>query len=370
MEFIDLKKQYLGIKGAVDSRIESVINNANYIQGKEVEELEGELSNFIGSHCTSVANGTDALYISLVALDIKAGDEIIVPSFTWVSTVQVVKQVGAVPVYVDIDIDTFNLNLNCISEKITPKTKAIIGVSLFGRCIDLRNLKLLCEKHNLKFIEDAAQSFGAMSENNLSCSIADISTTSFFPAKPFGCYGDGGAIFTNDKDLNEKVKIISKNGQIKRYDYKVVGCNSRLDTIQAAILLEKFAIFPNEIRKRTEIAKEYNSLLEGIDWLKLPQIPSDSNRSVWAQYTILLDDKIKDQRKLIMSLLKERNIPTALYYPVPIHKSKPYEAKEELPITENVADRVLSLPMHPYLELSELKHVSISIKEVFKDIGS
>ena len=350
INFIDLKAQYEKNKSIIDSAIGDVLKDSNFILGKQVKDFENLSGNYVGAKCLTVANGTDALFIALKSIGISAGDEIITPSFTWVSTVEVIKQIGAIPVYVDVKESDFNINEEQVENLITSKTKAIISVSIFGRCPDLFMLKEITRKHDIYLIEDAAQSYGAKISGKISCSVADISTTSFFPAKPLGCYGDGGAIYSNDEQIFKEATMISRHGQDGRYNYLRVGQNSRLDTIQAAILLKKHEIFENEILSKNNVAKKYQQKLSKIPTIKTPDIPDLNNRSVWAQYTILLSNDIKSQRSKIMSLLKDEGIPTALYYPVLLHKTKVYFDNIHLPISENICDRVLSLPMHPYLD--------------------
>ena len=358
MEFIDLNKQYLRIKPKIDLAINKVLQNQNFILGEEVTEFERIMNDYLNTFSVGVANGTDALMIALMAAGINEGDEVITPSFTWVSTVEVIKLLKARPVFVDIDPNTFNIDEKLIEERITPKTKFIIPVSLFGCCPNLDKIMEIANHHNLLVLEDAAQSYGAKSNGKLSCSIAHISTTSFFPAKPLGCYGDGGAIFSSDKDLLERSKIISRHGQSGRYNYVTVGVNSRLDTIQAAVLIEKHKILEDEIERRNKVASTYNDLLGENDYFKLPKVNNESNRSVWAQYTIQLNAELKPHRQKIMDSLKISNIPTALYYPAPLHLQGPYlDNSIELPHTVNISDSVLSLPMHPYLSLEEIQEI-------------
>ena len=368
IKFIDLERQREAIEPKVSDAINKVIKSSSFIMGPEVEKLESALSSYIGQQCVTVANGTDALYIALKSLGIGIGDEVIVPSFTWVSTAEVVCQIGASPVFVDVN-DDFLINLKMIEEKISSKTKAIIPVSMFGRCPDLIGIEKIAKKNEIFTIEDAAQSFGAKIDGSLSCSVLDISTTSFFPSKPLGCYGDGGAIFSKHEHLFNKLKIIPRHGQRSRYDYVELGLNSRLDTIQAAILLEKLNIFDAEIEARNEVASQYNKMLCNYNLITLPKIPSGQSSSVWAQYTILLDREISSSRHLIMEDLAKLNIPTALYYPVPLHTSKIFEnyASDNLPNTLDLSDRVLSLPMHPYLSSSEVGEVSNKLIEVISN---
>jgi UDP-2-acetamido-2-deoxy-ribo-hexuluronate aminotransferase len=364
IKFLDLKKQRDAFHNNLDEIILKVVENGQFISGPEVKILENTLSSYVGSECIAVANGTDALSIALMSIGTGPGDEVILPSFTWVSTAEVVCQLGAKPVFIDID-ENFVIDINKLEEKINTHTKAILPVSMFGRCPNLNTIKELGLKHKIYTIEDAAQSFGAKSDGNMSCSILDIATTSFFPSKPLGCYGDGGAIFSSNEDLLEKLRVIPKHGQSGRYNYIEIGMNSRLDTIQAAILLEKFNIFENEILSRNNIAKIYSSMLQDLAQIVSPQIPSIENRSVWAQYTVLLDDNIAEKRNEIMLHLKNAGIPTALYYPVPLHSCPVYSKYESsnMSITNNLADRVLSLPMHPYLSKNEVEIICDSLKK-------
>ena len=366
INFIDLNRQYQALKTKIDKAIFDTVEASNFIQGPEVKKLEEILTDYTSTKALTVANGTDALFISLRALGVGPGDEVITPSFTWVSTVETIKLTGAKPVYCDISEETFNIDESLLENLINENTKVIMPVSLFGRCADLYKINQIAKENNLITLEDAAQSFGAKSSNQMSCSIADISTTSFFPAKPLGCYGDGGAIFTNDKDLYEEVSMISKHGQKGRYNYERIGVNSRLDTIQAAILIEKLKIFEEEIKSRNNVAKQYNQILQNSNLLKCPYIPDDNNRSVWAQYTLILDKSIAEKRETIMGNMKEKDIPTALYYPAALHLQKPYYEDIELSITEDIANRVISLPMHPYLEEEEINYIAESFLEILE----
>jgi UDP-2-acetamido-2-deoxy-ribo-hexuluronate aminotransferase len=372
INFIDVNKQYELHKDEIDISMANVLNHGAFIQGPEVKELEQLLSEYTGSNALTVANGTDALFISLMALGIGPGDEVITPSFTWVSTVEAIRLVGAKPVYIEVRPETFNINEDDIKKMITPRTKVIMPVSIFGRCPNLNIIKNLPEVKNndIKILEDAAQSFGAKSDGLMSCSVADISTTSFFPAKPLGCYGDGGAIFTNDENLFEKISMISKHGQQGRYNYKTIGVNSRLDTLQAAVLISKLKFFEKEISMRNKVANIYNELLSSTNLIKIPSIPDQANRSVWAQYTIILDDEVYKKRQEIMAKMKEKNIPTALYYPAALHLQKPYfDSEAFLPITEYIADRVISLPMHPYLEKVEIEYISDNLMKILDGLN-
>ena len=357
INFIDLQRQYKLKKDEIDLSILKVLEDGSFIQGPEVKELEVKLAEYTSTYALTVANGTDALIISLMGLGIGEGDEVITPSFTWVSTVEAIKIVGATPVYIDVREDTFNINESLIEDLITEKTKLIMPVSIFGSCSNLQKINEIAKKHSLVVLEDAAQSFGAKSNGELSCSIAEISTTSFFPAKPLGCYGDGGAIFTKNKDLYKNVSMISKHGQDGRYNYVRLGLNSRLDTIQAAVLLKKLEIFENEIALRNVVAENYEKNLSGSNLITTPKLYDDQNRSVWAQYTVLLDKCVAQERDKIMNGLRENSIPSALYYPAALHLQKPYFSDSSLLVTEDITSRVLSLPMHPYLEKNEIDYI-------------
>ena len=368
INFIDLKKQYQNNKKAIDNAISEVVENSNFILGKQVGDFEEISSKYTGSRCLGVANGTDALFIALKSLGIGPGDEVITPSFTWVSTVETIKMVGAKPIYIDVKYNDFNINEQDVSRLVSERTKAVMSVSIFGRCPNLKKLKQICEKQGLFLIEDAAQSYGAKSNGALSCSVADISTTSFFPAKPLGCYGDGGAIYSQNEKIFEEASLIARHGQSGRYNYLRIGVNSRLDTIQAAILIQKHKIFEEEIKMRNNVASLYNKFFENFDSITAPEIPNESNRSVWAQYTILLDKELIDRRELIMKKMSSKGFPTALYYPVLLHKTKVYQENIKLDVSEDICHRVLSLPMHPYLESEEIEEISHELKNIITNI--
>ena len=361
MKFIDLDSQYKEIKDKLKISLEKVFEHGSYIMGPEVHELEQKLESYVGSNCVTVANGTDALVVSLLALDVGPGDEVLAPSYTWVSTIEVIKLLGATPIFCDIDKDTFNICPDDITKKITNKSKAIIAVSLFGQCADLDKIMDISKEHDIKVIEDCAQSFGATHNGKKACSVADISTTSFFPAKPLGCYGDGGAVFTSNTDLLERISIIPRHGQSGRYNYLEIGLNSRLDTIQAAVLIEKLKIFDQEIQLRQKIAKTYDDLLGSIDGLQVPFI-KENNTSVYAQYSILIDDL---DREFVAKTLNSKGIPTQMYYPA-LHKSAPYLDEICLPNTDSVVSKTLSLPMHPYLQESQQQDIVKGLKKALK----
>lgn len=349
MEFIDLKSQYKRLKAEIDANIQRVLDHGQYILGPEVAELEEKLAAYTGAkYCISVANGTDALQIAQMALGIGPGDEVITPGFTYIATAETVALLGAKPVYVDIDPRTYNLDPALLEAVINPRTKAIIPVSLYGQCADFDTINAIAAKHGVPVIEDAAQSFGASYKGRKSCNLSTIACTSFFPSKPLGCYGDGGAIFTNDDELAKVMRIIARHGQDRRYHHIRIGVNSRLDTIQAAILLPKLDILDEEIAQRQNVAERYTQLLNEIGIKSTPKIELH-NTSAWAQYTIQLDKREQTQEHL-----KELGIPTAVHYPIPLNKQPAVaDLISHLPIGNAVAQRVVSLPMHPYLSNSD-----------------
>lgn len=353
IEFIDLKAQQDRIKDKIDLGIQRVLEHGQYILGPEVVELEQKLASFVGAkHCISCANGTDALQIAQMALGIGLGDEVITPGFTYIATAETVALLGAKPVYVDIDPKTYNLDPEKLEAAITPKTKAIIPVSLYGQCADFDTINEIAEKYNIPVIEDAAQSFGATYKGRKSCNLSTVACTSFFPSKPLGCYGDGGAIFTNDDQLAVVLRQIARHGQDRRYHHIRVGVNSRLDTLQAAILLPKFEIFPDEVEKRQQVAAIYNRLLAEVGVTSMPYIESH-NLSVYAQYTI----RVKN-RDVVQNRLKSLGIPTAVHYPIPLNKQPAVaDHSVKMPIGDAVAEEVMSLPMHPYLSEDSLRYI-------------
>ncbi len=349
MKFIDLEKQLSLIRDQIDVGINNVFTHGKYILGPEVTELEDKLASYTGArHCITCANGTDALQISLMALGIGVGDEVIVPGFTYVAPAEAVAILGGKIVYVDVSSDTYNLDTTKIEAAITDKTKAIIAVSLFGQCADFDEINEIASRYELPVIEDGAQSFGASYKGQKSCSLTTIATTSFFPAKPLGCYGDGGAIFTSDESLSIKLRQIARHGQDKRYHHKIVGLNSRLDSIQAAVLLAKMTIFDTELVQRDKVASNYLSKLSGVGLHSLPDI-RPFNKSAWAQFTI----EIKN-RDAVQQYLSKKGIPTTVYYPIPLNRQPAVEdTKSYLSVSEHAANHVLSLPMGPYLKSSD-----------------
>ncbi len=359
IEFIDLKKQQSRIKDNLDEAIQRVLSHGQYILGPEVSELEEKLASFVGvKHCITCANGTDALQIALMALGVKAGDEVITPGFSYIATAEAAAVLGAKAVYVDVDPKTYNMDADLLEARITEKTKAIIPVSLYGQCADFDKINAIASKHKIPVIEDAAQSFGAVYKGRRSCSLSTVACTSFFPSKPLGCYGDGGAMFTNDDDIALALRQIARHGQDRRYHHVRVGMNSRLDTLQAAIILQKLTIFDEEISLRQQVADLYEEKLSGLGLLSLPYIEEHST-SVYAQYTVRVAD-----RPSVQETLKAEGIPSVVHYPIPLNK-QPAVADESvfLNVGDEVASQVLSLPMHPYLTEQEINLVAAALEK-------
>ena len=360
IDFIDLKAQQARIKDQIDLGIARVLAHGQYILGPEVAELEEKLAAYTGArHCITVANGTDALQIAQMALGIGPGDEVITPGFTYIATAETVALLGAKPVYVDIDRRTYNLDPAKLEAAINPRTKAIIPVSLYGQCADFDAINAIAAKHGIPVIEDAAQSFGASYKGRKSCNLSTIACASFFPSKPLGCYGDGGAIFTSDDELAKVMRQIARHGQDRRYHHIRVGVNSRLDTIQAAILLAKLAIFNDEIAQRQQVADRYRNLLNQAGIQSTPYI-EPHNTSVYAQYTICVKD-----RQVLQDKLKAAGVPTVVHYPIPLNKQPAVaDAAARLPVGDEVAEQVLSLPMHPYLSQADQKTIVDALQQV------
>ncbi|WP_275668765.1 DegT/DnrJ/EryC1/StrS family aminotransferase [Halomonas urmiana] len=359
MPFIDLAAQQARIKDKIDAGIQRVLAHGQYILGPEVAELEEKLAAYTGAkHCITCANGTDALQIAQMALGIGSGDEVITPGFTYIATAETVAVLGAKPVYVDIDPRTYNLDPAKLEAAITPRTKAIIPVSLYGQCADFDAINAIAEKHGIPVIEDAAQSFGATYKGRKSCNLTTIATTSFFPSKPLGCYGDGGAIFTNNDELATVLRQIARHGQDRRYHHIRVGVNSRLDTIQAAILLPKLEIFDEEIELRNQIAHRYTRLLNEAGITTTPYVEPYCI-SAWAQYTIRVEN-----RGILQETLKDAGVPTAVHYPIPLNKQPAVEnAAEQLSEGNLAALHVVSLPMYPYLDRNAQEQVVKLLRE-------
>lgn len=365
MEFIDLKKQYKLYKKEIDQAMHSVLDEGHYIMGKEIKQLETALANFVGvKHCIGASSGTDTLLMALMALDIGPGDEVITVSFTWISTVEVIALLGATPVLVDIEPETYNIDIAKLEAAITPRTKAIMPVSLFGQMPDYNKINAIAKKHNIPVIEDAAQSFGASQNGKKSCGVTLIGSTSFYPAKPFGCYGDGGALFTNDDELASKMRAIRVHGGEVRHHHTCVGINGRLDTLQAAILLAKFPHFPGEVQARQRIGERYNAQLQDVCVTPPTQ---KGNTHVYAQYTIRVPE-----RNDVVKFLNEKGVPTAIHYPKCVHQQPAFAYlgydSTQLPESEKAAKEVLSLPMHPWLTTEEQDTVIAAVKEALATI--
>lgn len=356
MEFIDLKSQQARIKAKIDQRIQDVLSHGRYVMGPELDELEERLKNYVGTrHCIGASSGTDTLLIAMMALGIGPGDEVITVPFTWISTAEMIALIGATPVFVDIDETTWNMDVSKLESAITEKTKAIMPVGIFGQTADMIGINEIASRNgNLPVIEDAAQSFGATHHGKKSGGLSTIGSTSFFPSKPLGCYGDGGGLFTNDDELAERMRHIRVHGQTERHHHPILGINGRLDTLQAAILLEKLEIFDGEILRRQEVAQAYGDGIRNSS-VTLPMV-GPSNTSVFAQYTIL-----SSNRDVLAASLKKAGIPSVSYYAVPLHLQPVFAdlgyKKGQFPITEDVASRGLSLPMNPYLSEEEVAAV-------------
>ena len=360
IDFANLKLAYMAHQEEFEKEITKVLSDASYIMGPEIEKLEAELSKFTGTkHSISCSSGTDALLLAMMALDIMPGDEVITTPFTFISTAETIALLGAKPVFVDINEKTFNIDINQIEAKITHKTKAIVPVSLFGQVADMDEINTLAEKHNLSVIEDAAQSFGATYKGKKSCNLSTIACTSFFPAKPLGCFGDGGAVFTNNNALAEKIKSLRVHGQTQPYTHNYIGIGARLDNLQATILLVKLKNYNEAITLRQAAAERYHKMLH--DLIETP-IVRDYNTSVWAQYSIRIPS-----RDLIKSKLKEQGIPTAVYYPKPLHLQRCFEylgyKKDDFPVSEKTAKEIISLPINPYITEVEQEFIVEELKK-------
>jgi UDP-2-acetamido-2-deoxy-ribo-hexuluronate aminotransferase len=365
MDFVDLKAQYRRLKPSVDARIQSVLDHGQYILGPEVRELETRLAARIGSkHCIGCASGTDALLLAMMALGIGPGDEIITSPFTFFATAEMIMLLGAVPVFADIDPVSYNIDPAKIEAAITPRTRAIMPVSLYGQPAEMDAINAVAVGHNLAVIEDAAQSFGAVYFGRHSGNLSTIGCTSFFPSKPLGCYGDGGACFTNDDTLATAMFELRNHGQHRRYHHTRIGINGRIDTIQAAVLLAKLDVFDDELLSRSEASNRYSALLK--DAVHTPRL-APNRTSAWAQYTIEVDD-----REAVEAAMRDAGVPTAVHYPVALHQLQVFmcqagaaqaeAGKGSFPYAEHAARRVLSLPMHPYLAPADIQRVTDAVK--------
>jgi UDP-2-acetamido-2-deoxy-ribo-hexuluronate aminotransferase len=361
MQFIDLKTQQARIRASLDRRLAALLDHGQYILGPEVHEMEQALATYAGvDHCVSAASGTDALLLALMALEIGPGDEVITSPFSFIATAEVIALVGATPVFVDIDPLTYNLDPEGLEDAISPATRAIMPVSLFGLCPDMDAISAVAERHGLPVIEDAAQSFGATFRGRRSCGLSLIGCTSFFPAKPLGCYGDGGACFTNDETLAARLKELRNHGQDRQYHHPRIGINGRMDGMQAAVILAKLEIFDDEVAARDRVGARYSSLFAGSGCVT-PEIPPGQT-SVYAQYTLQLDN-----RDAVRKALQDAGIPSAIYYPITLDRQPALAERSrvsgELAVAHRLQDRVLSLPMHPYLDEATQDQVAAAVRE-------
>ena len=394
MEFIDLAFQQKIIWEEINTNIQAVLRHGRYIMGAEINDLEEKLSSYVGvKYAIGCASGTDALLLVLMAYNIGPGDAVFTTPFTFISTAEVISLLGATPIFVDIDPITFNIDPNQLDQAITAlknndssiyplpvvqskspiSPKGVITVDLFGLPAEYDRINAIAKKHSLFVIEDAAQSFGAEYKGRKSCSLSDIGCTSFFPAKPLGCYGDGGMCFTDDDHLNEVIKSLRIHGKgHHKYDNILIGVNGRLDTIQAAILLAKFSIFPKEVKLRQKVAQHYNNLFNGSTYSIVPPQTPEYSTSVWAQYSVLAN--AEQHRSTLQARLKEKGIPTAIYYPKSLHLQEAFNnlgyREGDFPISEDYSKRIFSLPMHPYLEEKDQEQIAKILFNNIEEYGS
>lgn len=371
IQMVDLRKQYLQIASEVNQAIQSVIDDTAFINGPVVREFAEDLAGFTGAeHVVTCGNGTDALQLAMMGLNLQPGDEVIVPSFTYVATVEVIALLGLKPVFIDADSDTFNLDIRALEQLITSKTKAIVPVHLFGQCADMEPIMKIAEKYSLSIIEDTAQALGAdyifeNGERKKAGTIGTIGTTSFFPSKNLGCYGDGGAIFTNDLSLATTLRAMANHGQFEKYHHDLIGVNSRLDTIQAAILKVKLPQLNTYTANRQQAAAIYDRELGGLEGVQIP-LRAKNSTHVFHQYTL----RVKEgKREALRDFLKERGVPSMIYYPVPLHLQKAYKSygykAGDYPVAEKLSGEVLSLPMHTELQEDQILYVTEQIKSFF-----
>lgn len=369
---VDLITQYEEIKSEVDTAILNVLQNAQFINGPEVKEFQKELEDYLRiKHVIPCANGTDALQIALMALGLKPGDEVLTPSFTYIATTEVIALLGLKPVFVEVDKDTFCVDVNDLESKITPKTKAIVPVHLYGQAAEMDGIMEVAKKHNLFVVEDNAQAIGsdyyhADGSSSKTGTIGDVGCTSFFPSKNLGCYGDGGALFTNSDELAEKIRMIANHGQSKRYYHDVVGCNSRLDSIQAAVLRIKLRKLDQYLDKRRAVADFYDEYFSKFEGVKTP-VRGKNSKHVFHQYTLTLEGINRDE---LNQFLAEKDVPSMIYYPVPAHRQKMFASfgsgDQNLPVTDWLTERVISLPIHTEMEQEQLNHICSTIEEYLK----
>jgi UDP-2-acetamido-2-deoxy-ribo-hexuluronate aminotransferase len=358
IDFANLQYQYQLYKDEIDKAIHKVLDRSNYIMGEEVVQLEEALQTFTGvKYAITCSSGTDALLLAMMALDIQPGDEIITTPFTFIATAETIALLGAVPVFVDIDEQTYNIDPSKLEEKITTKTKVILPVSLYGQPSDIDAIRTIADRHDLKVIIDGAQSFGSTYKGKTDSSLGDISTTSFFPAKPLGCFGDGGSLFTDDDTLAEKIKSLRVHGQSKRYHHQYIGMGGRMDTIQAAVLNVKLRYYEKDLLLRQKVASRYSEqLATSSEQLVLPYVDSRCT-SAWAQYSVRVQNRDEVQTRL-----KEQGVPTAVHYPMPLHLQECFDylgyKKGDFPIAEQISSEIMSLPMNPYLSDEEIEYIS------------
>ena len=368
MEFTDLKSQYRVLKQDIDARIQRVLDHGQYILGPEVREMEEKLAAWTGTkHCVAVASGTEALLIALMALDLKPGDEVITTPFTFAATAEVIVLVGAKPVYVDVEEDTANIDASKIAAAITPRTRAIMPVSLFGQPADMDEINAVAARHRIPVIEDAAQSFGASYKGKKSCNLSTIGCTSFFPSKPLGCYGDGGAIFTHDDALATAMREIRVHGQSGRYQHTRIGVGGRMDSIQCAVVLAKLARFDWEVERRIMLGKRYDSLLASLSPRVRPIQVRPDRTSIFGQYTLRAP-----KRDAIQEALKAKGIPTAVHYPLSLHQQPAYAAPykgRSFPASEKLAREVLSLPFSADLKESDQDLIAQALKQALGGVA-
>jgi UDP-2-acetamido-2-deoxy-ribo-hexuluronate aminotransferase len=367
IKMVDLQKQYLRIKPQIDEAIQNVLMSTAFIQGPEVVQFAEALGEYVGSSSViPCANGTDALQIAMMALDLKPGDEIILPVHTYVATAEVIALLRLTPVFIDVNPENFNIDVHKIEERITARTKAIVPVHLYGQCADMEPILEIASRYNIAVIEDTAQALGAEytfsnGRRKKAGTMGTVGTTSFFPSKNLGCFGDGGAVFTNDKVLGEKIRMMANHGQKQKYHHDVIGVNSRLDTLQAAILLVKLKHLDDYARKRNEVATFYDQSLKDVPGIDLP-MRSRNSTHVFHQYTLK-----SERRDELKHYLEENGIPTMIYYPVPLHFQKAYQqpgfSTGSFPITENLSKTVLSLPIHTEMKENEMIYICETIKK-------
>jgi len=359
MDFIDLKTQYAALRQPINTRIQRVLDHGQFIMGPEVTELEDRLAGWTGAkHCIAVASGTEALLIALMALGVKPGDEVVTTPFTFAATAEMIALIGGKPVFVDVEEDTANIDVSQLEAAITPRTRAIMPVSLYGQPADMDEINAVAARHRLPVIEDAAQSFGAEYKGRKSCNLSTIGCTSFFPSKPLGCYGDGGAIFTSDDALARAMREIRVHGQSGRYQHTRIGVGGRMDTIQCAVVLAKLERLDWEIKQRIEIGAHYSALLAPS--VKTMAVRPDRT-SVYAQYTVRVQDRARFQEQL-----KSRGVPTAVHYPLSLHQQPAYAAGcagQSFPVSERLAREVVSLPMHADLDEATQQRIVSAVRD-------